>query len=103
LEYFHDVTPPPEEEETVEDRWCSPGRLGPRSEEEDEEDNQYINDLPTGNLKARDDEPKPVRPLAEAGWYRQIRIARHLMKGQRERKRSTGEVSVTASHLQKRS
>jgi hypothetical protein len=65
LEYFHDVTPPPEKEETVEDRWWSPEPQGPRSEEEDEEDNCYINNLLTGNLEAKGDGPRLGGPQAE--------------------------------------
>jgi hypothetical protein len=39
------ITPAREEGEAVEDRWWSPEPQGPRSEEEDEEDNRYINSI----------------------------------------------------------
>ncbi len=61
LEYFHDITPPPEEEEAVEDRWWSPEPQGLQSEEEDEEDNQYINSLLAGNPEARSNDSKPAQ------------------------------------------
>ncbi len=62
LEYFYDVTPPPEGEETVEDRWWSPEPQGLCSEEEDEEDNRYICSVLTGNLEVRGDEQGRAGP-----------------------------------------
>jgi hypothetical protein len=41
LEYFHNVTPPPETGEDGWDRWWSPGPQRSESEE-DEEENQYL-------------------------------------------------------------
>ncbi len=51
LEYLHDVTPPPEEEGAVEVRRWSPEPQGLQSEEEDEEENQYLVNLLTGGLE----------------------------------------------------
>jgi hypothetical protein len=67
LEYFPDVTPTQVEEETVEDRWWSPEPQGLQSEEENEEDNRYINTIPTGSLEAKGDDPEPAESHIEAG------------------------------------
>jgi hypothetical protein len=66
LEYFHDVTPPPEEEEAVEDRWWSPEPLGPESEEEDKEENQYLVSLLMGGLEMGGNDPEPTQPQTRA-------------------------------------
>ncbi len=77
LEYFHDVTPPPEERGAKEDRWWSPEPQRLESEEEDEETNQYLVSLLMGDPENKDSNSGPAQPKAEAeaasdGWDRQV-------------------------------
>jgi hypothetical protein len=65
LEYFHDVTPPPEEEGATEIRWWSPEPQGLQSEEEDEEENQYLVNLLTGGLETESNNPELTRSQTE--------------------------------------
>jgi hypothetical protein len=63
LEYFHDVTPPLEEEGVVEDRCWSPEQ---KSEEEDKEENQYLVSLLMGGLETGGNDPETTQPQTEA-------------------------------------
>ncbi len=71
LEYFHDVTPPSEEDEAAEDRWWSPEPQGPESEEEDKEENQYLVSLLMGG-------PRP-RVVTLNQHDRKLRLQRHQL------------------------
>ncbi len=66
LEYFHDVTPPPEVEGAEEDRWWSPEPQRPESEEEDEEENQYLVSLLMGEPERENTSAEPAQPRANA-------------------------------------
>jgi hypothetical protein len=66
LEYFHDVTPPPEEEGTVEVRWWSPEPQGLQSEEKDEEENRYLINLLTGGLETGSNDSELTQSQTEA-------------------------------------
>ncbi len=62
LEYFHDVTPPPEEEGAAEVRWWSPKPQGLQSEEE----NQYSVNLLIGSLKTGSNNSELTQSQTEA-------------------------------------
>jgi hypothetical protein len=66
LEYFHDVTPLPEEEGAGEVRWWSPEPQGLQSEEEDEEENHYLVSLLTCGLETGSNDSEPTQPQTEA-------------------------------------
>jgi hypothetical protein len=70
LDYFHNITPPPpEEEEAMEDRWWSPEPRGPRSEEENEEDNQYINACLWATSRSREVNLGRPSYRLKSGWW----------------------------------
>jgi hypothetical protein len=50
----------------VEDRWCSPEPQGLRSEVEDEENNRYINNILSGDLEVKGENPEPAKSCTEA-------------------------------------
>jgi hypothetical protein len=65
LEYFHDVTSPPEVEGAEEDRWWSPEPQRPISEEEDEEENQYLVGLLMGEPEKENNSTESAQPWAK--------------------------------------
>jgi hypothetical protein len=65
LEYFRDVSPPPEVEEVEKNRWWSPGPQGSESEEEDEEENQYLISLLMSEPKGESNSEETTQPRDE--------------------------------------
>ncbi len=84
LEYFHVVTPPPEEEGAVEVRWWSPEPQGLQSEEEDEEENQYLVNLLTGGLETGSNDSELTQSQTEAATAPVARDSRALEEGSEE-------------------
>ncbi len=84
LEYFHDVTPPPEEEGAVEVRLWSPGPQELQSEEEDEEENQYLINLLTGGLGTGSNDSELVQSPTGAATAPAARDHRALEEGPEE-------------------
>ncbi len=66
LEYFHDASPPPEEKGATEARWWSPEPRGLQTEEEDEEENQYLVSLLTGGLETGSSDSELTQSQVEA-------------------------------------
>ncbi len=91
LEYYHDVTPPLEEEETVEFRWWSPGPRGLQFEEEDEVENQYLVNLLTGGLKTGSNESELTQSQTEAATAPVAHHCQPLGEGSEEEDRSPQE------------
>ncbi len=65
MEYFHDVTPPPEVEGAEEGRWWSPEPQKLESKEEDEEENQYLVSLLTGEPEKENNSAESAQPRAK--------------------------------------
>jgi hypothetical protein len=84
LEYFHDVTPPPEEDGAAEIRWWSPEPQGLQSEEEDEEENQYLINLLTGGLGTGSIDSELTQSQAEAATAPIARDRRAIEEGSEE-------------------
>jgi hypothetical protein len=84
LEYLHDVTPPPEEEGAVEVRRWSPEPQGLQSEEEDEEENQYLVNLLTGGLETGSNDSELTKSQTEAATAPVARDRRALEEGSEE-------------------
>jgi hypothetical protein len=91
LEYFHDVTPPTEEEGAAEVRWWSPEPQGLQSEEEDEEENQYLVNLLTGGLETGSNDSELTRSQTEAAVAPVARDCQTPEEGPEEEKRSYQE------------
>jgi hypothetical protein len=66
LEYFHDITPPPEVEGVEDDRWWSPEHQRSESGEENEEEDQYLISLFMGEPEGENNNAEPAQPRAEA-------------------------------------
>jgi hypothetical protein len=84
LEYFHDVTPPPEGEKAVEVRWWSPEPQGLQSEEEDEEENQYLVNLLMGGLETENNDSELTQTRTEAATAPVARDRRAPEEGSEE-------------------
>jgi hypothetical protein len=91
LEYFHDMTSPPEEEGAAEVRWWSPEPQGLQSEEEDEEENQYLVNLLTGGLETGSIDSELTQSQTEAAAAPVARERQKLEEGSEEEKGSSQE------------
>ncbi len=91
LEYFHDVTPPPEEEGAAEVRWWSPEPQGLQSEEEDEELNQYLVNLLIGSLETNSNNSELTQSQTEAAAASVACDRQALREESEEEKRSPQE------------
>jgi hypothetical protein len=91
LEYFHDVTPPPEKKGAAEVRCWSPEPRGLQSEEEDEEENQHLGNLITGGLKTGRSDSELTQSQTKAAAAPVARDRQTREKGSEEEKRSPQE------------
>ncbi len=91
LEYFHDVTPPPEEEGAAKARWWSPEPQGLQSEEEDKEENQYLIDLLTGGFETGSNDSELAQSQSEVAAAPVARDRRMLEGGSGGKKGSPPE------------